>query len=153
MDDRIADDSWVPLEKIPHRRRQPHHLLPANRSRQIATPQEGPSVLFLYEQPVNQLSPLQVLMSCFGLASFAGLASLLRSGRQLTLRAIAAAMLYSGLSGLIIGLVWFRYYAGDDPNFYFLIGISGLAGMGGASFLDFLVQALRKGGVRPPEAN
>lgn len=80
------------------------------------------------------------LMRLFGttsaLSSFAGLAELLRSGRPLTTRAVISAMLNSGLIGLAIGLTWYHKYLGEG-NIYFLIGVCVLAGLGGATFVDF----------------
>lgn len=93
------------------------------------------------------LSPWQVLLSCFSLASFGGLAQLLRSGYRLRWRNVIAALLYSGLCGLIIGLLWFHHFGGSrHDNHYFLIGVSGLAGVGGVSFLDFVAQIMSKQG-------
>ena len=94
---------------------------------------------------LEKLSPLQVLASCFTISSLAGLAALLRSGRELTWRSIFATVLYSGLFGLIYGLIWFNYFNGKDQNYFFLIGSSGLVGLGGATLLDFIVQGLRHG--------
>lgn len=92
----------------------------------------------------DKLSPLHVFASCFCIASFAGLASLLRSKKQLTGRLLVSAFLYSGLFGLVIGLLWYNYFGGQD-NLYFLIGVSGLAGLGGTSLLDFVVQGVANG--------
>ena len=94
----------------------------------------------------DRMTPLQVFFACFTIASFGGLASLLRSGQTLTKRSVATAMLYSGIFGLVIGLVWFQFFNGKD-NVFFLIGVSGLAGLGGTTLLDFIVQLVSKGGV------
>ena len=94
----------------------------------------------------DRLSPLQVLVACFSLSSLGGLAALLRSGKPITTRTIVSAVLYSGLTGLIIGLIWYNYFSGRD-NIYFLVGVSGLAGLGGTTLLDFTLQVLSKGGV------
>jgi hypothetical protein len=85
--------------------------------------------------------PWWLFLSCFGISSFAGLAQLLRSGQPLTFRSVASALLYSGMSGLIVGLLWYNYFSGSD-NLYFLLGISGLAGIGSASVIDFLTQLI-----------
>lgn len=85
--------------------------------------------------------PWQILLSCFTVSSVAGLAQLLRSSKPLTFRAVFSALLYSGISGLIIGLLWFNWFHGSE-NTYFLIGISGLAGIGSVSVLDLLLQLL-----------
>jgi hypothetical protein len=94
----------------------------------------------------DKITPLQVFMACFGLASLGGLTALLRSGRPLTVRTLTAAVLYSGLMGVIIGLVWYNYFDGQN-NVFFLMGVSGLAGLGGTTLLDFVVQLISKGGV------
>jgi len=93
----------------------------------------------------EKLTPLQVLAACFTISSMAGLAALLRSGRDLNWRAVLTAILYSGTFGLIYGLVWFNYFDGVDQNFFFLIGTSGLVGLGGVSLIDFVVQGLLHG--------
>ena len=54
--------------------------------------------------------------------------------------------MYSGVTGLVIGLTWYNYFSGRD-NLYFLIGVSGLAGLGGTTLLDFAVQVVAKGGL------
>jgi len=92
----------------------------------------------------DKLTPLEVFASCFSISSLAGLASLLRSGKPLTWRLVAATLLYSGIFGLVIGLLWFNYFGGQN-NIYFLIGVSGLAGLGGTTLLDFIVQGLANG--------
>ena len=92
----------------------------------------------------DKLTPLEVFVSCFSVASLAGLASLLRSGKPLDRRVVIAAMLYSGMFGLTIGLLWYNYFGGQD-NIYFLVGVSGLAGLGGTSLLELLVHGISKG--------
>lgn len=95
---------------------------------------------------MQKLSALEVLASCFTISSLGGLAALLRSGKPLNWRTVATALLYSGIVGLVIGLVWYQYFSGQD-NIYFLIGVSGLAGLGGTTLLDFVLQVISKGGV------
>lgn len=92
----------------------------------------------------DKLTPLEVFVSCFSISSLAGLASLLRSGKALTWRLVVATLLYSGIFGLVIGLLWFNYFGGQN-NIFFLIGVSGLAGLGGTTLLDFIVQGLANG--------
>lgn len=89
------------------------------------------------------LSPVQVFGACFTLASVAGLANLLRANKALNMRMVIAATLYSGLFGLVAGLIWYNYFA--PTNLYFLIGMSGLAGLGGVSLLDLVVLLILKG--------
>jgi hypothetical protein len=95
---------------------------------------------------VQKLDALSTFLACFALASFAGLAQLLRSGRPLGWRSVSSAILYSGIMGLLIGLFWWSQ-CGGDANPYFTIAVSGLAGIGGTSVLDFFLQILSKGGL------
>ncbi len=92
-----------------------------------------------------QLTPFQVLAGCLTVSSLAGLAALLRSKQALTWRNVIATCLYSGMFGLIYGLIWFEWFDGENQNFFFLIGTSGLVGLGGASLLDFVVDGLLNG--------
>jgi hypothetical protein len=91
-------------------------------------------------------TPLQVFLSAFVLSSFGGLAALLRSNQEVTLRAVLSALMYSGGLGVVIALLLFNTFEGKG-NIYVLLGISGLAGMGGMTLVDFIVQVLKKGGV------
>lgn len=80
------------------------------------------------------------LLAFFG-ASFAGLATQLRTGKELTWRAITAAMLNSGFIGSIIALIGYKDFADNLP---YLLGISLLAGIGGASVLDFFLLIIKQ---------
>lgn len=93
-----------------------------------------------------KLTPLQVFMSALAISSFGGLAALLRSDKSVNFRSVLSATLYSGLMGLIIALCWYNWFDGDG-NTYFLLGISGLAGIGGTTVIDFILQAVKKGGI------
>lgn len=90
-----------------------------------------------------QLDPFQVAMSCAIVCSLSGLAALLRSGQKITLRNILSALLCTAMLGVAIGLIWYQAYPGT--NVTFLIGISALAGLGGGSVVDFVVQLFTKG--------
>ena len=96
---------------------------------------------------LDKLSPFQVILACLALSSVGGLAALLRSGAHLCWRSIFAAMLYSGVFGVVYGLIWFNYFDGGDQNYFFLIGSSGLIGLGGTTLIDFIVQVIAKGGI------
>ena len=85
--------------------------------------------------------PWVIGMLAFLGASFAGLSQQLRAGKELTWRAIAAAMLNSGFIGAILALIGYKTFADNLP---YLIGISLLAGIGGASMLDFLLLMLKQ---------
>ena len=92
------------------------------------------------------MTPLQVLLSAFGISSFAGIAALLRSNQPLTARAILSAATYSGAMGFIIGSLWMKQYGIGDP--YFLFGVAGLAGIGGVTAIDLVIIAAKKSGIK-----
>jgi hypothetical protein len=94
--------------------------------------------------PVDKLNPLYVFLSAFGVSSFAGLAALLRAGKKVDAIAILSAVLNSGMLGLAIALVWYHKF---QDNIYFLIGVCVLAGLGGATLVDFFVAAFKAGGI------
>lgn len=79
-----------------------------------------------------------VLLGLAPLCSFAGLAALLRSRQKPTYRAIASAMLNSGLFGVAIGagMLW-KF---GTESFLLIIFVSTLAGLGGNAALDFGVE-------------
>lgn len=87
---------------------------------------------------------VKLLLSVFAINSLAGLAALLRSRQRPTLVQVISAMLYSGLIGLAI----FMVLLGRMPEEIVLnIGVSVLAGLGGASLLDFLKAGFQQGGI------
>lgn len=83
------------------------------------------------------------------ISSVGALAAQLQSNRKLTLRHVVGAVLTSGVAGLVVHtLLISRLH--DDP--WTLTGVSALAGIGGASTLDFLLQAIKaRLGVPPRE--
>lgn len=92
------------------------------------------------------VDPLAVFISAFGVSAFAGLAALLRPGHAVSSLAAIGSLLYSGLMGLAISLIWYKYFCAQD-NVYMLIGICVLAGLGGSSLTDLLLYVLTRGGV------
>ena len=88
------------------------------------------------------LEPWKLFGGIFLSASLAGLAALLRSHQLLTTRRIVSALLNSGFIGTIIALGWYANY--KETNLYFLIAVSVLAGLGGATTLDFVTQYIQK---------
>ena len=90
----------------------------------------------------DDLSPVQVFISCFTIASLAGFFTHLRGSKPLRLREVLSVTFYTGLFGLVIGLMWHNYFA--PGNLYFLIGISGLAGLGGTTMLNTIIKAVQK---------
>lgn len=94
----------------------------------------------------GKLAPLHIFLSAFAISSIGGLAALLRSKKQISARTIFSALLYSGMTGLIIALMWYEFFDGQG-NIYFLLGVSGLAGIGGATIIDFIVQLFKTGKI------
>ena len=92
------------------------------------------------------LSPFQVLLSCFTISSLGGFFSYLRSDNKFRLRDAVAITFYTGLVGLVIGLLWFTWFAPD--NLFFLIGVSGLAGLGGSTAIDIVLKLIKSGGIQ-----
>lgn len=93
---------------------------------------------------MERVNPIAVFFSAFGVASFAGLAALLRAGKQVNAVSVISALLNSGFLGLAIALLWYTKF---QDNIYFLIGICVLAGLGGATLVDFAVEAIKNGGL------
>lgn len=91
----------------------------------------------------DKVNPINVFLSAFGVSSFAGLAALLRAGKQITPISVISAILNGGLLGLAIALLW---YVRFQDNVYFLIGICVLAGLGGVTMVDFLIEAVKSSG-------
>lgn len=87
------------------------------------------------------IEPLKLFGGIFVAASFAGLAALLRSKQKVSARAVVSAMLNSGFIGTVIGLIWYSQY--KDTNLFFLVGVSILAGLGGSTTIDFVLQVAR----------
>lgn len=94
----------------------------------------------------NQYQALKVFLAAFSISSVGGLAALLRSKQQISMRKAISATLYSGMIGLTIALLWYNYFDGQD-HLYFLLGVSCLAGVGGTTVLDFIIQMLKYGGI------
>lgn len=92
----------------------------------------------------EKITPFNVFLACFSVSSLAALSALLRSGKPLTWRNVISTMLYSGMFGLVIGLLWYNYFDGAN-NVFFLIGVSGLAGLGGNSLIEFIVGGIAHG--------
>lgn len=89
---------------------------------------------------------LLVFGSAFGVSAFAGLATVLRFGKQLNLLTISAGMLNSGFLGLTIVLFWYEKFL-KEGNIYGLVAICVMAGLGGSTITDFLVDIVKKGGL------
>ena len=77
-------------------------------------------------------SILVLFVAVFTLTSATGLAKLLVSRREITPRNLAGVMLYNGLMGLAISLIYFQW-GGKQPSavwsalgFAILVGLSGI---------------------------
>lgn len=93
------------------------------------------------------LLSLSIFLGAFGVAAFAGLATLLRFAKKLSKLAVTSAMLNAGFMGLAIALIWYRNYR-DAENVHGLIGICVLAGMGGSTLTDILISLLSGAGIK-----
>jgi len=92
---------------------------------------------------MNEKDPLTLFSMAFGLSSVAGLAAILRNGKVITLRLLISATLNSGLFGLGVAMVWYNFYGGAQYP-WFMLGVSLLAGLGGASLMDFVYELFRE---------
>lgn len=76
------------------------------------------------------------------------LAAALRSRRRLTVRQVVAAVLTSMVAGMIVALLLARRMGDDELT---LIGVSSLAGVGGAGTLEVLLEVVRLRAGIPPK--
>lgn len=112
----------------------------------LVTPHTAPAV------DPSVVSPWLLFGGVFIVASLGGLAALLRSGQDITRRQVASALLNSGLVGVIIALILWGRYGAEDP--FLLFGVSILAGFGGATTIDLLVQYVcKKFGLSSPNSH
>lgn len=88
---------------------------------------------------VERAQQYTVLLIIFPTCSFAGLAALLRSGKELTARAIASAMLNSGFFGVITCAFLMHRNQGDFS--WFTLAISLLAGVGGNTTYEAILES------------
>lgn len=84
---------------------------------------------------------ISIFILSFLLSGFAGLAALLRSGRDLTAVKLISALLNSGLLGLGICLYWYSKYREDV---YTLVGICVLAGLSGQTMIGFAMDVVAR---------
>jgi hypothetical protein len=89
------------------------------------------------------------LVAIFALAfltsMFSGIAAFLRSKQPITPMAIVAAGMNSGCLGLGLTL---SFYSKFKDNITVLLGFGVLAGLSGASGLDFILTTFQKGGIK-----
>jgi len=87
---------------------------------------------------------IDLIAYAFALSSIAGLAAMLRAhpaSERIPVRNYAIAILGSGAAGVIVFLLAFSRLHDD---LFLLIGISGLAGVGGVTVIDFIIQSIIK---------
>lgn len=92
----------------------------------------------------EKLDPLIVFLMSFVISALAGVAALLRSSQELTVRTVLSVILNTGILGLGISLLLFTYF---KDNAYFLVGLCVFAGLGGLTFVGFILQVVKQGGV------
>ena len=86
--------------------------------------------------------PLKIFVTVFLLGGLAGLAALLRSQEELSRKAICGAIINSAFLSLIVAMVWWNKY--QETNFFFLMGISILAGFGGNTTIGVIIAFTQK---------
>src|ERR1700749_710653 len=89
-------------------------------------------------------SPIYVLISAFFLSSLAGLAAMLRQNQKISILSVVSAMLNAGILGLCIAGLYVTQFS---DNIYALISLCCLAGLGGSTAIDFVLTAVKKGGL------
>jgi len=72
-----------------------------------------------------------------------GIAARLRKNLTVTPLELVSAGLNSGLFGMIVGLLGWRFWG--DEYIFFLMGFSVLAGFGGTTLIDFAFQVWKRG--------
>lgn len=87
---------------------------------------------------------LKTLAAIFAVNSVAGLTALLNSGQKITWVRAVSAMLYSGLIGAAIYAILSSYM---KDELLVAMGVSVLAGLGGASLLDLIKAGFQQGGI------
>lgn len=74
-------------------------------------------------------------------ASLLGLSMLLRSGHELTRRAVFGALLHSAMWGVVIFLTSYSTLKSDLPM---LLGLSIMSGLGSASLVDLVLMGVKQ---------
>lgn len=83
----------------------------------------------------NDPTPIQLFIAAAGIGAIGGLAAALRSSIALTGRYVGSSVLTAVLSALLTALIGHNI-AREQANVWMLLGVSGLAGYGGATLLD-----------------
>lgn len=91
----------------------------------------------------NDPTPLQIIAAAVAIGGLAGMASALRTSIVLTGRYVGSSVLTSILTAVLTVLIGW-YYVQESRHIYFLLGVSGLAGYGGATLLDAALAVLVK---------
>lgn len=89
------------------------------------------------------INSIWVFIAAFLVSALAGLAAFLRSPAKVTFRPLLTYFLNSGLLGLGISLLWFMKFR---DNLFFLIGICVISGLGGVTFVEYILLLFKQGG-------
>ena len=92
-------------------------------------------------------NPTVIFLSAFCVAALSGLATILRSPKRLTRKDLFSATLNAGMLGLGICLTWYSKFSTGEDDVYMLLGICLISGLAGVSVMDFIVEAVKAGGV------
>lgn len=90
---------------------------------------------------MSDLVQKYLVLIIYCVCSLAGLAHLLHDGERLPPTKVAGAIMMSGFAGVVVFLILFERLEGSP---HLLAGISVLAGIGGASTLDFLLELAKR---------
>ena len=94
-------------------------------------------------EAVVEPHPFARMARIFTFISFAGLAAVLRSGQELSARAVLSATIGSAVFGLGVAVAWCTRYGGGE-HLGFVGAVSSLAGVGCSSLLDSVLHAVRR---------
>lgn len=92
----------------------------------------------------RHVTPIQVLLSMFGISAFGGLAALLHSGQPISSRTFVATASYSGMIGFSVGALMLDQYVKNPVP---LFGLAALLGLSGVKAIDILLFAWKKLGI------
>ena len=86
--------------------------------------------------PTKGIDPEKLFLMIGGLCSVAGLAQLLRSDKEITIRNVLSAITMSVVVGVGIAMIWYHQWGDESP--WFLFGLSTFASIGGADVIKLV---------------
>lgn len=95
---------------------------------------------------VPSLASFHMLATSAGVGAAAGLVALLRSGDQLTFRAVVGFPAYAGAMGFIIA-AYMMEKDGTVGNAYLILAMSAVQGLAGLRALDLMQSVAKKSGI------